>query len=123
MPTDTEPPPSEGVRCVQGVTVHRDDIDPHDLRPGDITTAAEFARQAGRCRTVVNHWRDNGYINQAGKRVYVRPIAGEGTRRPIYLTADLEAAELATRLRSVESSNPAIAGWQRMKRAERKAAA
>lgn len=98
------------------------DIDPTDLRPGDITTAAEFARQVGRDRRVVNHWRDNGYLNDAGERVYVRPIAGEGTRRPLYLTADLEAAELATRLRSVESSNPAIAGWQRLKRAERRAA-
>ncbi|MFE5332933.1 hypothetical protein ACFRCG_41775 [Embleya sp. NPDC056575] len=97
----------------------RRDIDPHDLRPGDITTGAAFARRHGRHRSVVNHWRKHGYINDQGERVYVQPIAGAGTRRPIYLTADLEAAELATRLRSVESTNPAIAGWQRLKRAER----
>ncbi|MEU0941093.1 hypothetical protein [Embleya sp. NPDC005971] len=101
------------------MTVHRDDIDPDDLRPGDITTAAAFAGRHGRHRCVINHWRKHGYINNQGERVYVQPIAGADTHRPLYLTADLEAAELATRLRSVESSNPAIAGWQRLMRAER----
>jgi len=99
------------------------DIDPDELRPGDVTTAAAFADRIGRNRSVVNHWRDNGYLGADGERVYVRPIHGAGTRRPIYLTADLEAAEHATRLRSVESTRPEIRGWQRIKRAERRAAA
>jgi hypothetical protein len=94
------------------------DIDPTELRPGDITTAAAFARRVGRNRCVVNHWRTNGYLNEHGERVHVEPVAGT-EHRPLYLTADLEAAELATRLRSVESASPVIAGWQRMRRAER----
>ena len=99
----------------------RTDIDPTALRPGDVTTAAAFADRIGRNRSVVNHWRVNGYLDSSGERVYVEPIAVIG-RRPVYLTADLEAAEHATRLRSVESTRPEIAGWQRIKRAERRAA-
>jgi len=97
-------------------------IDPTALRPGDVTTASAFADRIGRNRSVVNHWRVNGYLGPDGERIYVEPIHGADTRRPIYLTADLEAAELATRLRSVESARPEIRGWQRMKRAERRAA-
>jgi len=52
------------------------DIDPDELRPGDVTTAAAFADRIGRNRSVVNHRRDNGYLDSTGERVYVRPIHG-----------------------------------------------
>ncbi|MFJ8745804.1 hypothetical protein ACIRL2_41410 [Embleya sp. NPDC127516] len=102
-------------------------LDAHGIRSrADVTTAAEFCRRAGLHRSRVNAWRTRGYIALDGTRVHVEPIAERPSRSgrrptPIYATADLEAAELATRLRAPDRANPCIAGWQRIKRAERRA--
>ncbi|MGW1998133.1 hypothetical protein [Embleya sp. NPDC001921] len=99
----------------------------------DITTASAFARRVGVHRSRITKWCTRGYIDQGGRRAHVKPLRvlystrpiepGHKRRpKPIYRTADLEAAELATRLRAPDRAVPAIAGWQRIKRAERRAA-
>lgn len=97
----------------------------------DITTASAFCRRVGIHRSRPNAWRTRGYIALDGTRVHVKPLRilysnrplapGHKHRpKPIYRTADLEAAELATRLRAPDRGVPEIAGWQRMQRAEQR---
>lgn len=92
------------------------------LRPGDAVTAAEFARERHLDRSIVNRWRERGYLDQDGNRIYIKPRGKiqRGSRTyPVYLVSELAAAELATRPRAKERRDPILACSQRQMRARR----
>lgn len=94
------------------------------LRPGDAVTASDFCRRRKLDRHIVNRWRERGYLDKDGNRVYVKP-AGEIRRGkrifPVYLMSDLAAAELATRGKGGHDRRDPILAWsQEEMRAERR---
>jgi hypothetical protein len=98
--------------------------DEDDLCPGDAVTAAEFTGPRGLDRHIVNRWRERGYLDSDGNRVYVQPRGHirRGTRTyPVYLVTDLAAAELATRGKGGHNRrDTALAVSQRAMRAQRR---
>lgn len=88
------------------------EYDPITFRASDYTTAIDYADRVGVTEAAVRKWIQREDIKAVGR--YPFP-----DNRMIYLSADLEAAELATRMRAPDRGVPEIAGWQRMRRAER----
>jgi hypothetical protein len=109
--------PGRGRFAFQGVHMA-----PSDLLPGDVTTAAEFARRVGIDRSRINAWRTRGYLDEHGQRVRIKPCGTLPNGRPVYLAADLEDAEHATRYRAPNRGNEVIAADQERHRAMRDAA-
>lgn len=91
------------------------EYDPITVRCSDYTTVPDFAERVGVTPAAVRKWIERQGIKSAGR--YPFP-----DNRKVYASADLEDAELATRLRAPDRGVPALAGWQRIKRAERRAA-
>ncbi|MFI1580030.1 hypothetical protein [Embleya sp. NPDC020630] len=91
------------------------DYDPVTFRADDYTTVRDIADQVGVTEAAVRKWIERRGIKAVGR--YPFP-----DNRKIYRADDLDMAEVATRLNAPERGNPAIAGWQRMKRAARRAA-
>ena len=92
-----------------------EDYDRITFDPSDYTTVREAAERFGVTEDAVRKWIERRGIESVGR--YPFP-----DNRRIYRCRDLEAAEHATRLRAPDRGIPEIAGWQRIKRAERRRA-
>jgi hypothetical protein len=88
------------------------DENPEDFDLSRVTTVREASEEFGVPENAVYQWIHREQIKSIGKL----------GRRKLFLHADIARAELKFRENAPDRGDELIAGWQRLKRAERAAA-